>query len=121
LPVECFIACNQFFVPVTNAEAFEKHWADRESKLKECDGFVAFSMLRRDGSAKGHGTSPVTSDEPSYVSTTVWKDRASFDSWRSGFAFDQTHGSVRLKETRKIRINIEVIKGTTSIVEFEFK
>lgn len=101
LPVECFIACNQFFVPITNAEAFERRWADRESKLKECDGFVAFSMLRRDGSAKGHGTSPITSDEPSYVSTTVWKDRASFDSWRSGSAFTQAHGSTSEGDKKK--------------------
>ena len=93
LPVECFVACNQFFVPNDNSAEFEQRWAQRESKLKECDGFVAFSMLRRDGSAKGHGTSPVTSDEPSYMSTTIWKDRASFDNWRSGAAFKQAHGS----------------------------
>lgn len=92
LPQECFVACNQFFVPNENAVAFEQRWAQRESKLKECDGFVGFTMLRRDGKAKGHGTSPVGEDEPSYVSTTIWKDRAAFDNWRSGNAFQQAHG-----------------------------
>lgn len=53
LPSECFVACNQFFVPPQNAVAFEQRWANRESKLKECEGFVSFSMLRRDGQAKG--------------------------------------------------------------------
>lgn len=53
LPEECFVACNQFFVPPENAAAFEQRWANRESKLKECEGFISFSMLRRDGQAKG--------------------------------------------------------------------
>jgi len=93
LPAECFIACNQFFVSPENAAAFEKRWADRESKLKECDGFVAFSMLRRDISGnKGHGTVPISDKEPSYQSTTIWKDRASFDKWREGSAFKKAHG-----------------------------
>jgi len=92
LPTECFIACNQFFVPAENGAAFEKRWADRESKLKECDGFVSFSMLRRDGSAKGHGTVEVDSSEPTYQSTTIWKDRASFEAWKNGAAFKAAHG-----------------------------
>lgn len=92
LPTECFIACNQFFVSPENAAAFEKRWAERESKLKECDGFVAFSMMRRDASAKGHGVVPLSSGEPSYVSTTIWRDRKAFDNWRTGSAFQQAHG-----------------------------
>ena len=34
LPAECFVACNQFFVPDENAVQFEERWANRESKLK---------------------------------------------------------------------------------------
>ena len=101
LPTECFVACNQFFVPPENAAAFEQRWANRKSKLKECDGFVAFSMLRRDGSAKGHGTSPVTNDEPTYMSTTVWKDQASFEGWRKGMAFREAHGSNDAKDNKE--------------------
>merc|ERR1712228_241097 len=71
---------------------FEKRWKERESKLKECDGFVAFSMLRRDGQAKGHGTVEMTSDEPTYQSTTIWRDRASSDKWREGNNFKAAHG-----------------------------
>merc|ERR1712232_298583 len=83
---------NQFFVPPQNAVDFEKRWANRESKLMECDGFVAFSMLRRDASAKGHGVVPLSSGEPSYTSTTIWRDRQAFDNWRKGSAFQQAHG-----------------------------
>jgi len=92
LPTECFIACNQFFVPSENSPAFEQRWADRESKLKECEGFVSFSMLRRDGKAKGHGTVEMDASEPTYQSTTVWKDRASFEAWKGGAMFKAAHG-----------------------------
>lgn len=54
LPAECFVACNQFFVPSENADGFEQRWKNRTSKLKECDGFVSFSLLRRDNKAKGY-------------------------------------------------------------------
>uniref|UniRef100_A0A7R9ZKE1 ABM domain-containing protein n=1 Tax=Craspedostauros australis TaxID=1486917 RepID=A0A7R9ZKE1_9STRA len=95
LPTECFVAQNQFFVPPENAPAFEQRWAQRESKLKDCDGFVTFSMLRRDGQAKGHGTVEMTNEEPTYLSTTIWKDRASFQAWREGTAFQQGHGDAK--------------------------
>jgi heme-degrading monooxygenase HmoA len=92
LPTECFVACNQFYVPSENAMAFEQRWASRDSKLKECEGFVAFSMMRRDGQQKGHGTVPMDEGEPTYVSTTIWKDYESFNKWRTGSAFSQAHG-----------------------------
>jgi heme-degrading monooxygenase HmoA len=91
LPTECFVACNQFYVPLEHAATFEQRWAQRDSKLSQCDGFVAFSMMRRDGQQKGHGTVPVDETEPTYVSTTIWKDHASFEKWRLGSAFSQAH------------------------------
>ncbi len=93
LPEECFIACNQFYVPAENAAAFEQRWASRESQLKECDGFVAFTMMRRDTGGKGHGVVPFDENsEPTYQSTTIWRDRAAFDAWREGSAFKKAHG-----------------------------
>ena len=95
LPSECFVACNQFFVPSTNAVAFEQRWANRESKLKDCPGFIGFTMMRRDiKSNKGHGTVPMDSHtEPTYLSTTLWKDQASFQAWRESTNFSKAHGS----------------------------
>mmetsp|Transcript_36977 Transcript_36977/g.44562 ORF Transcript_36977/g.44562 Transcript_36977/m.44562 type:complete len:339 (-) Transcript_36977:114-1130(-) len=92
LPAECFVACNQFFVPPDNAGAFEERWASQESKLEEFDGFVSFSMLRRDARAKGHGVVEMSVDDPNYVSTTIWRDRQSFDDWKSVSAFKKAHG-----------------------------
>lgn len=91
LPAEAFIACNQFFVPPSNAVAFEQRWANRTSKLKECEGFVSFSMMRRDVKAKGHGIAPMGEEEPTYVSTTIWKDRQAFENWKNGNAFKEAH------------------------------
>eukprot|EP00586_Coscinodiscus_wailesii_P014847 CAMPEP_0172501504 /NCGR_PEP_ID=MMETSP1066-20121228/150468_1 /TAXON_ID=671091 /ORGANISM="Coscinodiscus wailesii, Strain CCMP2513" /LENGTH=338 /DNA_ID=CAMNT_0013276307 /DNA_START=57 /DNA_END=1073 /DNA_ORIENTATION=- len=103
LPAECFVACNQFHVPAENSIAFEQRWANRDSVLKECDGFVAFSMLRRQvgGGGGSHGDDKGISgtDDPSYVSTTIWKDRESFNKWREGNAFKAAHGNG--KETVK--------------------
>ena len=92
LPAEAFVAQNYFTVNPGMEIAFEQRWAARESTLKECDGFVAFSMLRRDGRAKGHGVTPMVEGEANYVSTTIWKDRKSFDGWRQGQQFGKAHG-----------------------------
>lgn len=95
LPTECFVACNQFYVPSENAIAFEERWASRESKLKECDGFISFGMLRRQTGGGGgrHGDRGVEgTDDPTYMSTTIWKDREAFNKWKEGNAFKAAHG-----------------------------
>jgi len=93
LPVECFVACNQFYVSEENAAAFEQRWKNRESQLRFCEGFVSFAMMRRDAKMKTHGSEELDeSAEPTYVSTTIWKDRASFEKWRSGSNFSKVHG-----------------------------
>lgn len=102
LPVECFIASNQFYVPKENAVAFEQRWKNRETKLRECDGFVSFAMMRRDAKTKTHGSEEMDENaEPTYVSFTIWKDRASFDNWRSGANFSKVHGGKPVGETKE--------------------
>ena len=32
-------------------------------------------------------------NEPTYMSTTIWKDQASFQKWRQGTAFQKAHGA----------------------------
>ncbi|GMI10075.1 hypothetical protein TrVE_jg4407 [Triparma verrucosa] len=93
LTAESFVATNQFYVPAENGQAFEARWAGRESSLKDLDGFVSFSLLRRDGRAKGHGVKALDPSEPTYQSTTIWRDRAAFQAWRDGQSFKKAHGS----------------------------
>jgi heme-degrading monooxygenase HmoA len=82
LPVECFIGMEKYFVLPEMQFTFEKFWTARESTLAKVEGFVAFSMMRRDGQAKGHGVSEISEKEPNYVGTIVFKDRASHDKWK---------------------------------------
>lgn len=93
LPAEAFIACNRFSVLPGMEAAFEQRWASRESKLEECEGFVSFSMLRRDYGNKGHGSGPPpAAGEFNYQSCTVWRDRACFLKWRDSQQFRSAHG-----------------------------
>jgi len=94
LPTEAFVACNRFSVLPGMESAFEERWAQRDSQLKDLPGFVSFTMLRRDFGNKGHGgDNNGPEDAPwNYMSTTVWKDRASFDNWRSSQQFKNAHG-----------------------------
>ncbi|KAJ1624407.1 hypothetical protein T492DRAFT_598760 [Pavlovales sp. CCMP2436] len=91
LPAEAFVACNRFAVLPGMEAQFEKRWSSRESKLDDLDGFISFSMLRRDFGNKGHGGAPAGA-EFNYQSCTVWRDRAAFQSWRDGQAFRNAHG-----------------------------
>jgi len=96
LPAECFVACNQFYVSSANAAAFEERWANRESTLREYDGFVAFSMLRRDVGDAGMDDLVQNKGEPSYMSTTIWRDRQAFDNWKAG-SFGKAHDGSKAK------------------------
>ena len=55
---ECFVACDQFFVPQDNAMQFESRWRNRTSRLVGCVRFVSFNLLRQDVKVKGHGIAP---------------------------------------------------------------
>ncbi|KAL3776565.1 hypothetical protein ACHAWO_001749 [Cyclotella atomus] len=103
LPAECFVACNQFYIPSSNAVEFEQRWANRVSKLKECDGFVSFDLLRRDVKAKGHGIAPMGEEEPTYMSCTIWRDRKAFEDWKNGNAFKEAHGDGAAGDEEKVQ------------------
>eukprot|EP00640_Fibrocapsa_japonica_P003225 CAMPEP_0113943270 /NCGR_PEP_ID=MMETSP1339-20121228/22520_1 /TAXON_ID=94617 /ORGANISM="Fibrocapsa japonica" /LENGTH=328 /DNA_ID=CAMNT_0000948099 /DNA_START=52 /DNA_END=1038 /DNA_ORIENTATION=+ /assembly_acc=CAM_ASM_000762 len=87
---ERYIACNRFKCRPKAAAKFEKRWVDRTSRLAELDGFKWFALLRRveeygaDYSAEG--------EFGNYMSLTVWDDKDSFNSWRTGEAFKEAHG-----------------------------
>eukprot|EP00588_Corethron_pennatum_P025213 CAMPEP_0194314384 /NCGR_PEP_ID=MMETSP0171-20130528/11222_1 /TAXON_ID=218684 /ORGANISM="Corethron pennatum, Strain L29A3" /LENGTH=336 /DNA_ID=CAMNT_0039069775 /DNA_START=70 /DNA_END=1080 /DNA_ORIENTATION=+ len=83
-----FIVQNRFRVRRGREAAFEKRWADRESRMGSLPGFRFFCMLRRiarDGAA-------VDDADPNYVSCTVWQTIEDFNGWRTGDAFKEAHG-----------------------------
>ena len=76
-----FIAMNRFrIVPGAEAE-FEEVWANRDSRLHEVPGFVAFHLLK----------GPAAEDHTLYASHTVWRSRADFEAWTQSDAFRAAH------------------------------
>lgn len=86
LPAECFVGLEKYFVLPDMMAAFEQFWAQRESTLSDYPGFVAFTLLRRDGQAKGHGMGKVDESEPNYVGAVIFENRSTMESWAA------THG-----------------------------
>jgi heme-degrading monooxygenase HmoA len=97
IPVECFVGMENFFIPPEHAYTFEQFWASRKSSMAGFDGFVAFTLMRRDGQTKGHGTVEMTSSEPTYTATLIFKDRKSFENWGG------THGAPKPKEGAEVK------------------
>jgi len=59
---------NRFTVTTENAQAFEALWLNRESNLKEMEGFVEFHMLK----------GPEVEGRITYASHTVWASEDAF-------------------------------------------
>jgi heme-degrading monooxygenase HmoA len=86
IAAERYVATNRFRVKEGREAAFEKRWADRQSRLGLLDGFRFFCMMRR-----VDGKEPAE-DDVNYISCTVWDDISSFDAWKKGDAFKEAHG-----------------------------
>ncbi|KAL7579754.1 hypothetical protein ACA910_021894 [Epithemia clementina (nom. ined.)] len=87
LPPECFVTMQKFYIPSDDrALEFEQYWSDHFMKesMQQTPGFVARSVMRRDGLAKGHGIVQMQSSEPTYVIVTIFQDLASYQAWNKG-------------------------------------
>lgn len=85
---DVFVAMNRFKVAAGQEVDFERVWANRDSELNKFDGFVFFTMMRRDASTADDGYN--------YISMSVWRDRQSFESWQKNQ--DSSHGQQRTRE-----------------------
>jgi len=85
-----YVATNRFRVKDGREPAFEKRWADRQSRLGLLEGFRFFCMLRR-VERDGPNARPYD-DDVNYISCTVWEEQKDFDAWKSGDAFKEAHG-----------------------------
>jgi heme-degrading monooxygenase HmoA len=81
LPAECFVELTKYYIPSDQAAKFEDVWQQQQqANLSASEGFVAFSLMRRDGQAKGHGMGSMSDSEPTYVSVSVFKNLESYKS-----------------------------------------
>jgi heme-degrading monooxygenase HmoA len=74
LDTDVYVAMNRFTVLPGKEEAFERRWAERESKLENMDGFLTFLLLRRDALKAEDGYN--------YSTLTVWRSKEDFQAWR---------------------------------------
>ena len=79
------LTMNRFKVIEGREAAFEEVWANRDSHLKEVDGFAAFHLMR----------GPTAEGVTLYASHTLWRDRAAFEAWTKSDAFRKAHAGVR--------------------------
>jgi heme-degrading monooxygenase HmoA len=78
-----FVATNRFRVIPTEADAFEAKWLNRDSRLKEVPGFVAFHLLK----------GPQAEDHILYSSFAIWASKDAFEGWTRSAQFRQAHAS----------------------------
>ena len=76
-----FIAMNRFKIRPGHEEEFERIWRERDSHLREVEGFVEFHLLR----------GPEEDDHTLYSSHAVWTSREAFEAWTRSEAFKAAH------------------------------
>jgi heme-degrading monooxygenase HmoA len=79
-----FVAMNRFRIAPGQEEAFEAMWRERDSRLKEVEGFHSFKLLK----------GPVEEDHVLYISHSIWADRAAFEAWTRSEHFRAAHAQV---------------------------
>ncbi|OUD08124.1 antibiotic biosynthesis monooxygenase [Marivivens niveibacter] len=98
-----YLAMNRFQVPVENADDFEQVWLNRDSQLKELDGFVEFHMLK---GAEVDGTRL-------YASHTVWETEEHFIAWTRSEQFREAHR--RAPDAKKLHSGHPKFEGFAAI------
>lgn len=75
---------NRFKVEPASQADFEQLWLNRESRLSQVPGFLAFQMLKGEHRP----------DHILYVSCSSWVSQAAFQDWTRSAAFRSAHRDV---------------------------
>lgn len=73
-----YVVMNVVELPPTGSEAFEQAFAQRQSRLKDVDGFAGFELMRRD-------------NDQEFLVISRWRDESAFDAWRNSDHFKNAH------------------------------
>ena len=104
---DVYIAMNRFKVTKDTAKAFEQLWLQRESRLNELPGFIAFHLLR----------GPERDDHMLYSSHTVWRSHADFDAWTKSDQFRTAHANAGNSSIRPLYLGHPEFEGFEVIQE----
>jgi heme-degrading monooxygenase HmoA len=100
-----FIAMNRFRIAPGREAEFEEMWRNRDSRLKEVEGFLAFALLK----------GPRTEEHSVYVSHSTWADRAAFEAWTRSRQFRHAHAGAG--ETRPLYLGPPQLEVFESVLE----
>lgn len=78
-----YIAMNRFSIVKGNELEFTNRWKNRQTHLKEFDGFIEFKLLRCDTTENDATTL--------FATHTVWKTKADFINWTKSEQFRDSH------------------------------
>lgn len=100
-----FLAMNRFRIAPGREADFETMWRQRDSRLREVEGFVAFSLLK----------GPAADDHTLYISHTTWRDRAAFEAWTRSAEFRHAHAGAG--DTRPLYLGPPQLELFESVLE----
>ncbi len=92
---------NRLVAPKEFAERVE-HGFRNTSNMKELPGFVSFKLLKAEGE--------VEEGKLLFIAQTIWRDRASFEAWRSGDAFARAHSSPEGGSRSPLQSQVEIFE-----------
>ena len=101
-----FIAMNRFKVRHGFEDSFETMWAERESRLKEMEGFREFRLLR----------GPDGDGFRRYISHAVWDSRAAFDAWTKSQQFRDAHKDAGRSKTQDAMMGPPEFEGYDTVL-----
>lgn len=76
-----YAASNRFRVIPAETAAFEAKWLNRDSRLHEMPGFIAFHLMK----------GPAAEDHVLYASFTLWVSKEDFLAWTTSEQFRAAH------------------------------
>ena len=76
-----FVAINRLKMPPEYGSHLEERFKGNAGGMSGVAGFVSFDLLRAEEGGE-------------YLVVTRWDDKASFEAWREGDAFQRAHGNV---------------------------
>ena len=101
-----FVAMNRFEIRKGHEDAFERIWAERESRLKETPGFCEFRLLK---GPEGDGMRL-------YISHAVWESRVDFEAWTKSAQFRAAHKDAGQSGTRDAMLGPPQFEGFETVL-----
>ncbi len=75
-----FVAINRLTMPPEYAGRLEEGFGRSAGGMDGVDGFESFDLLKNEGGGE-------------FLDVTKWRDKAAFEAWREGDAFQRAHAT----------------------------